>query len=105
MSYVTIYMVMHMDYQLLGRNIRAARKKKGLTQEQLAEAANISVSFLGHIERGTRVLSVETLVRLADALMCSIDDLTGRFKREQLHKKERMLANLAEIMRFIEKAE
>ena len=39
--------------------------------------ADISLSFLGHIERGTRKLSVETLCRLAKALHCSFDALLG----------------------------
>ena len=42
--------------------------RKILTQEQLADLAGISLSFVGHIERGTRAISVETLARLCKAL-------------------------------------
>ena len=57
-----------MDYQALGQKVRFVRKQKNMTQEQLAEAVGISASFLGHIERGTRVASLETLVALCNTL-------------------------------------
>ena len=62
-----------MDYRSLGMRIRKQRKNLHLTQEELAERAGISLSFLGHIERGTRKASLETLVSLANALGMSTD--------------------------------
>ena len=56
------------DYVIIGSRVRRRRKESGLTQEQLAEMAAISTPFLGHIERGTRKCSVETLVHIAGAL-------------------------------------
>ena len=64
-------------YKAIGRRIRTQRIQRGLTQEKLAEMAGISLSFLGHIERGTRKMSVETLCNLADSLCCSADELLG----------------------------
>lgn len=64
-----------MDYRKLGSRVREMRKKRGYTQEQLAERANISFAFIGHIERGTRKLSVATLLSLARALNCPTDFL------------------------------
>ena len=62
-----------MNYIALGRQIRLYRQKKGITQEKLAALADISASFLGHIERGNRKPSIETLVNIANALCCGID--------------------------------
>lgn len=62
-----------MDYKSLGKRIRKARRFADLTQEQLAEAAGVSTSFIGHIERGTRVPSVQTLFAICRALGCSLD--------------------------------
>lgn len=59
---------MGIDYSALGKNVRRLRKKQNMSQEVLAERSGISLSFLGHIERGTRKMSLETLVALADAL-------------------------------------
>lgn len=61
------------DYKELGKRIRAERRKQDLTQEKLAEMADISESFMGHIERGGRTLSIETLAKLANALNLSIE--------------------------------
>ena len=63
----------NIDYKELGKRIRAERRKQDLTQEKLAEMANISDSFMGHIERGGRTLSIETLPTLANALNLSIE--------------------------------
>lgn len=52
---------MTVNYQDLGLRVRDARKAKHLTQEQLAEKVGISSSFMGHIERGTRIASIESL--------------------------------------------
>ncbi len=68
-----------MDYKNLGRRISRRRRELHLTQEQLAEQVDLSVSFLGHIERGTRILSLDTLVRICMALGTTADDLLGVF--------------------------
>lgn len=60
-----------MDYLGLGKRIRMHRRSLQMTQEQLAEQCGISVSFLGHIERGTRKASLETLVALSNVLQVS----------------------------------
>lgn len=67
-------------YKAIGGRIRARRRRMGLTQRQLAQRLGISLSYLGHIERGTRVLSVETLVRFAQVFDCSADELLGTGK-------------------------
>ncbi len=59
------------DYKDLGARIRIARRKLSLTQEQLAEQVGISASFMGHIERGSRIASLDTLVNLCNALKVS----------------------------------
>lgn len=64
-----------MDYKAIGKRIRVLRKHKKLTQAELAKQANISTSFLGHIERGTRIASLETLHALSKELHASLDAL------------------------------
>ena len=56
------------DYRAVGRRIRERRNELGLSREQLAEAIDMSASFLGHIERGSRVASLETLVKICNVL-------------------------------------
>ena len=66
-----------MDYVEIGNRIRLVRKELKMTQEELAERGGLSHSFMGHIERGSRKLSVETLYRIAGALNVSTDYLLG----------------------------
>ena len=63
---------MMVNYRAMGQRVRAARKRQHMTQQALAEKADISLSFLGHIERGTRIASVETLVSICAALGCDL---------------------------------
>lgn len=64
-----------MNYELLGKHIREQRKIKKYTLEQLAEKLDVSVTFIGQIERAKGIPSLETLVKIANALETSIDGL------------------------------
>ena len=58
-----------------GARIEAARKKKGLTQEELAERVSVSQSMINHIENGNKKPSLETAVALANELGVTLDSL------------------------------
>lgn len=64
-----------LDYGKMGMRIRQIRKIKGWSQEELAKNCGISMSFLGHIERGTRIMSLETFVSFCVALDATADEL------------------------------
>jgi transcriptional regulator with XRE-family HTH domain len=53
---------------IVGNNVRRARTAAKLTQEQLAFAAEIDLTYVGGIERGKRNPSVLVLARIAQAL-------------------------------------
>ena len=59
----------------MGDRIKEARKKKGLTQEQLAERLDVSVEFVGQIERGLKLPSMNVFIKLIEALNVSADYL------------------------------
>jgi transcriptional regulator with XRE-family HTH domain len=50
----------------LGRRIRALRRLRGLTQEQLGERSGVSAKYISELERGVRNPSLETLVKVAN---------------------------------------
>jgi len=54
--------------KLVGSNVRKARLKAGLTQEQLAEASGYSQQYLSGLEKGLRNPTVITVFELASAL-------------------------------------
>ena len=64
-----------MDQQLqeIGARLKQARLAKNLTQPQLAEAADISVSFLINLENGRQAMNIKTLTALLDILNVSAD--------------------------------
>ena len=64
-----------LDYVALGMRIRKARKERHVTQEQLGEICELSTAHIGHIERGTRIPSLDTLFRITQALNVSMDYL------------------------------
>ena len=94
-----------MDYKDLGNRVRTVRRQQSLTQEQLAEKVGISASFLGHIERGTRVASLETLVAIFNTLNVTPEYLLSASLHtfdqrmpEGLSERER--AKLSEFLRL-----
>lgn len=64
-----------LDYTALGERIKHARKEKKLTQADLAEECSLSTSYVGHVERGSRIPSIETLFKIATVLDVSLDAL------------------------------
>jgi transcriptional regulator with XRE-family HTH domain len=58
-----------------GEAIRAYRKKAGLTQERLAERADLHHNFIGEVERGNMECSLTSMVKIAKALGVRVRDL------------------------------
>ena len=63
------------NYKELGSRIRKSRKAAGVTQEKLGELCSLSAAHIGHIERGSRIPSLETLYKISLSLGVSIDEL------------------------------
>ena len=63
------------EYKRIGQIIRSFRKEERMTQADLAAQIGISTSFMGHIERGTRIASLSTMKELCRALNISMDML------------------------------
>lgn len=64
-----------MDRKALGEKIRSERIRMNLTQEQLAETAGLSTTYIGLIEHGQRAITLEKLIDLANIFHVSIDYL------------------------------
>ena len=62
-----------MELESIGRNIRKYRLMKKLRQEDLAEKADLSINYIGAIERGEKIPSLETLIVIINALGVSAD--------------------------------
>ena len=62
-----------MNFESIGKNIRAYRVRKNLRQEDLAELSDLSVTYIGMVERGERIPALETFIRILNALEVSAD--------------------------------
>ena len=64
------------DYRVaVGATIREQRKRAGLTQEKLAEKADLHPVYVGDVERGEENVSIDSLARIAKALKVALHDL------------------------------
>ncbi len=66
---------MNIDYKILGNRIKSTREAKNLTQEKLAELTGLSNNYISNIERNRSIPSLETLVKLCNALDATPDSL------------------------------
>lgn len=59
---------MVIDYKLIGERIKNARKKNNMTQELLAEKADVTVGYISQIERGICKVNLDTLAVIANII-------------------------------------
>lgn len=62
-----------MQYNSIGTNIRKFRTEKKLRQEDLAERAGLSANYIGMVERGEKIPSLESFISIVNALGVSAD--------------------------------
>jgi len=62
-----------MDAMAVAKRISAARKARGMTQEELAAKADVSSTHIGVIERGVKIPNLDTFIAIANALEVSAD--------------------------------
>ena len=59
---------MAVDFSIIGKLLKEARNKKGLTQENLAEAMGVSIAYLSKVETGRIHINIERLSQICDVL-------------------------------------
>jgi transcriptional regulator with XRE-family HTH domain len=62
----------------IGQVVRFERQARKLTQQELAFEAELSLTYIGEIERGQRMISVDTLLRVARALNLTAAQLLAK---------------------------
>ena len=63
--------------KVVGRNLRAYRLERGLSQEDFAEVVGVHRTYMGGLERGERNLTLQSLERLAEVLGVDPIELLG----------------------------
>ena len=67
----------------VGDNIRQARKRKGISQEEFAEIAGFSRSYYTEIETGQRNISLLNLIKIIEALVVDSNTIIGPVRAEK----------------------
>ncbi len=104
---------MEIDYKIIGKRIRDARKEKGWSQERLSEEIDVTVVYISRVERGSSQVNLKRLAQISYALGVSIEYLlTGsmvndkHYLDKELYEtltkcspiKQRLIYNIAQIV-------
>lgn len=71
----------------IGENIRLNREKSGMTQEQLAQKAEVTRNYISDLENNRYIPSVKTLTKIAKVLNMNLDFL---LEMSEIHDKRRV---------------
>lgn len=85
-----------MDLHTIGKNIQKYRKTQKMRQEDLAEQVDVSTNYIGMIERGEKVPSLETFLLIAKTLSVSADQLLADTHYNGYKVKDSLLAEKLE---------
>lgn len=72
--------------QRFGDVLRRLRSERGLSQERLAEAANLTADYIGFVERGENVPTLTVILKLARALNVDAGELLAEFTLSTLKR-------------------
>lgn len=82
-----------LDGKLIGKRVRAIRSSKNMTQEKLAESANVSLALISSLENQGRNITIDTLGKLINSLEISYTDFFSVFDYED--------KDIADVIQFI----
>ena len=82
------------DFSVIGNKLLAIRKRAGLTQMEVAEAAGLSNRTYADIERGTVNMRIETILRICDALHITPDEILTGEESAIGRRQEELIARL-----------
>lgn len=77
-----------MNYKEVGQRISYERQRYNLTREQFAELVELSVTFVGQIERGEKKMGLDSLIRISESLHVSLDYLIKGHRQQTCSKNK-----------------
>ena len=87
------------NYEDLGKRIRRKRSENHISQAALAEMIQVSVQHMSNVENAKTKVSLETVIEIANALDCSLDELVcGSLKKQSRQIYQDEVALLLEVM-------
>ena len=100
--------LIELDYVKIGQRVKAVRLKQGWQQAELAYRAGLTTSHMSHIETGQTKLALPTIVKIANALTVSVDELLCDSLEQTKHIYDEKIAeeledcDTAELQAFLE---
>ncbi len=97
----------NINKKAFGKKIKAAREKFKFTQFELAEKIGISPNFLGDIERGKKLPSLNVLITISNTLKISLDSLFSESlsntleEPEEIYYSDNQIKIISEIIKKI----
>ena len=82
------------DLQTIGNKLLSIRKRMGMTQAEVAEAADISDRAYAEIERGSVNMRIETILRICNVLHITPDELFTKDTSSLLSQQEELWIRL-----------
>ena len=83
------------DFVAIGNKLYAIRKKKGMTQAQVAELAGLSDRTYADIERGSVNMRIETVLRICNVLKITPDEILTQDKPLVSIEQEEVMSRLS----------
>ena len=88
-----------MENNKIGTRLRKLRYNMDLTQEKLGEKADLHYSYIGQVERGDKTPSLKALMKIADALNISLEEL---IREENINSQQLTNIKLKNINKLLE---
>lgn len=82
------------DFRVIGNKLLAIRKRNGLTQAEVAEAAGLSDRTYADIERGSVNMRIETILRICSALHITPDEILTEERTPETIEQEILMKRL-----------
>ena len=95
---------MVLNFKRIGIHIKDMRDIKGISQERLAEKTGLSAKYISHIETAAKKASLESIVKIADALDITVDRLLKGIQRNDRIEYEPELHDLVSDCNSYEKS-
>lgn len=84
------------DFHIIGNKLLAIRKRMGMTQAEVAEAAGLSDRTYADIERGSVNMRIETILRICEVLHITPDEILTEESQTLSAQQEELLSRLNE---------
>ncbi|ANS76341.1 hypothetical protein AWM70_18635 [Paenibacillus yonginensis] len=88
--------------KIIGDRVRNYRKRRGISQEELAHLSSFSVSFIGEVERSEKSPSMDNLYRICCALGITIQELFDHVQPSSQSKEAEIISDIVNKIQVLQ---